>query len=55
MPGQLKIVSVTIAPPNRKAISRATFVTIGSSALRNAWRKITTVRPARPLARAVRT
>ena len=39
MPGQLKIVSVTMAPVNRNGISRPMLVTTGSSALRSACRK----------------
>ena len=42
MPGQLKIVSVTMAPVNRNGISRPMFVMIGSIALRSACRKVTT-------------
>ena len=54
MPGHEKIVSVTIAPVKRNGISRPMFVTTGSSALRNAWRKITR-RSETPFARAVFT
>ena len=53
-PGQLKIVSVTTAPPSRKPICRPISVVTGTSALRSAWRS-TTRRSFRPLARAVRT
>ena len=42
IPGQVKIVSVTIAPENRNGISRATLVTTGSIALRKACLPMTT-------------
>ena len=48
MPGQEKIVSVTIAPEKRNGISRATFVTTGSIALRKACLPITTALAAGP-------
>ena len=53
MPAQLKMVSVMTAPPMRVMKSTGTTEASGISALRNAWRTITT-RSERPLARAVR-
>ena len=53
MPGMLKTLSVRIAPPTRMPMSRPSTVTIGVSAERAPWWKITR-RSDRPLARAVR-
>ena len=54
MPGQLKIVSVTMAPVNRNGISRPMLVMTGRRALRRACRKMTP-RGATPFAWAVLT
>ena len=53
-PGHRKTVSVTMAPPISAPKSRPTAVTMGTSALRSAWR-MTTRQPGKPFARAVRT
>ena len=52
-PGQLKMVSVTIAPASRAPNCNPTTVTIGTIAFGNAWRH-TTAASLSPLARAVR-
>ena len=54
MPGQVNTVSVITAPPTSSGSDRPMTVTIGISALRNAWRT-TTTRGARPFASAVVT
>jgi len=53
-PGNENTVSVKIAPPSATPMSIPSIVTIGSSALRRMWVRITTCSGA-PLARAVRT
>src|SRR5580698_2325902 len=52
-PGQLKMVSVTMAPASSAPNCSPTTVTIGTSALGSAWRQTTAVSLS-PLARAVR-
>ncbi len=54
MPGQEKIVSVTMAPASRVPNCNPRIVRIGISALRKAWRNRTADSES-PLARAVRT
>ncbi|MNU11608.1 hypothetical protein D3C72_2595970 [compost metagenome] len=51
MPGKEKTVSMTTTPPRLRPKSMASTVMVGSSALRSAWRTITTF-SGRPLARA---
>ena len=53
-PGTANTVSVSTAPPRRSPNCRPITVTIGSAALRSAWRQITS-HSETPLARAVRT
>ncbi len=52
-PGIEKTTSVMTAPPSRMPTSRPNWVTIGVSAARSEWRKMTR-RSDSPLARAVR-
>ena len=54
MPGQEKIVSVTMVPASSVPNCKPRMVMMGISALRKAWRN-RTAEVLRPLARAVRT